>query len=315
MRIRSIVSGALLLGAFAACDSAGSSADAASTDAASADAGTSSAWPDLRFKGVGAFPEYTAMFSRNVTFALGAGGIEIVYTPPNRFGFTPLQLDASSASAGGNYSWNVVDFVPTVASEPLRAQAHAGVIDDFDDDVQELIAEEMVIASIDLKPEAYALVALGTASGPPSYDLAGHAKLARVDLDGWVAREGEAGRVVTALGTRADRFEVISYARHGDTRTFETRVVDTTLTGLEAHAGELSSAGYTITAFGQSGVDAFVMVGTRARGQLAPRELFTETAPQGPDFSAAITTHGLAEGYAIVGLVYAPSGSKVIGQR
>ncbi len=84
-----------------------------------------------------------------------------------------------------------------------------------------------MLASIDRYADAGAFTATVTASGAPAY-AATITDIARSDLDAWVASEGAAGRVVTALTASSGLICAYSFSRSGDTTSYETQVLDAT---------------------------------------------------------------------------------------
>jgi hypothetical protein len=82
---------------------------------------------------------------------------------------------------------------------------------------------------------------------------------------------------------------------------------------LFERARSLADGGYAVTALGQIGTDAFLLVGTRAPGA-APREIYGESADlAGRD---ALIAGALAGGFAIVGMVFDEDGRRyVLGER
>lgn len=160
--------------------------------------------------------------------------------------------------------------------------------------------------SLDLLADAYAFVINGGAASagyaPSSVDIT------RAELAAWVAGQGAAGRVVTAVSASptVGMIRAYAFARAGDSTAYETAVVDATTSTLEARARGLAADGYIITAFGRVGDDSAVLVGTRRPGA-TPRTIVVQTGwRNAPD---------LGTGEAVVAWIYRPSDPLVILQR
>ena len=68
------------------------------------------------------------------------------------------------------------------------------------------------------------------------------------------------------------------------------------VSAVPSSAVELADAGYIITAFGRAGGGEYVLVGTRVRGDTAPRPLQVWTSMN--------EAFGLLQGYAVVALYW-----------
>lgn len=238
--------------------------------------------PDLRFHWVGTSRSFLQERSVGVQWADGDGGIELATTGP--YSWTPLMITLSDL-VPAHYAWTVADFRPVETLEPVVAVARTGRLADFEDAVAPHLGGDDVIVSLDVQPDAFAFVTNGAtrASGyaPTSIDTA------RAGLDAWVASEGAAGRVVTAvsLSPTAGMIRAYAFAYAGDTTAYETRVLDASAATVEERARELSAGGYVITAFGRVGDDAAVLIGTRT-SSAAPRVITVQTGFRGvPDLS------------------------------
>jgi hypothetical protein len=270
------------------------------------DAGRAPSAPrDLRFKGIGAHASYMSERVENAGYARGVG--ITITRDGSEFEFSALQLASNSSTIAG-YDWRFFDFAPTAGGELKSSMVKAARAEMRDADLGALIAEQKVITSLDVRPDAYAAVAVGLADREPRYTSSGIVDLARAELDGWVATEAAAGRVVTALSSSSDRIHVVSYARSDDTSTYEAQVLDASVSTLLSQATALASGGYFITAFGVIGPDAFVFVGTRAIGSTAPRELFTPPLDIYP-------INALGMGYVLVCFVFDGADNHFISQR
>jgi hypothetical protein len=94
------------------------------------------------------------------------------------------------------------------------------------------------------------------------------------NLQGASTEEGASGRVITAVTLQGTQATYLSYGWQGDAATvYETRAVTATSSAVGASATDLAQQGYIITAFGGNDTDGFLLVGTRAQGQTAPRTL------------------------------------------
>jgi hypothetical protein len=113
--------------------------------------------------------------------------------------------------------------------------------------------------------------------GSPNYAME-RVDISRSQLDTWVAEGAAMGAVVTALSVSPSSGLLRAYAfwRPGDTTAYETKVVNITPADFFAQATMLADAGFTITAFGRSGIDTAVMIGTRTPGA-APRTVTLQT--------------------------------------
>jgi hypothetical protein len=96
------------------------------------------------------------------------------------------------------------------------------------------------------------------------------------ELQAVVSSEAAQGRVLTAVSFRGGR---ASYVSHGWSRApsavYEARVVATPFATLRSAAETLAAQGYVITACGagDGGANGFLLVGTRAQGDSAPRAI------------------------------------------
>jgi hypothetical protein len=313
----------LLLVAFSlsGCDEGGDAVliPDAGPDAAVPDAAPPMPAPDLRFKLVGADDEFVmgcavggGACTINLSTIDGTAGASFG-TTGGEFMYLPLTLDAANdpAPSTGDYSWSVTMSSPSYRIEELVGTARAGETANIDDQIAEELGQHLLITSLDIKPVVYGLTANATKSGTPAYTTPGSVDLARAELGAWVAAEGSAGRVVTALSAHGEAIRAYSFAREDDETTFETGVVDATTATLPETAGLLAASGYTITALGQVGIDAYVLVGTRVPGATMARELYTHTGPSLGDEVGDT----LASGYAIVATIHDRGSILVIAER
>jgi hypothetical protein len=167
----------------------------------------------------------------------------------------------------------------------MLSVARSGPIANLDTDLAPH-AEE-VIVSLDILPDAYAFVTNGVAAGSPAYQR-NPVDVSRESLDAWVASEGAAGRVVTALSASptAGLIRAYSHARDGDSTSYETAVVDASSATLIDSATTLGADGYIITGFGRVGDDGTVLVGTRPPGAAARTVSVQMVRPDPPDLQA-----------------------------
>jgi hypothetical protein len=313
----------LLLVAFSlsACDDGGDPLRIpdAGPDASVPDATPPVPPPDLRLKLVGADDEFVmgcafggAACTINLSTFDGAAGNSFG-TTGGEFMYLPLTLDAANdpSPSTGDYNWWVTMSSPSYRIEELVGTARTGETILLDDQIAEELRQHLVITSLDIKPVVYGLTANATKSGTPAYTTPGAVDLVRADLDAWVAAEGSAGRVVTALSAYGEAIRAYSFARENDATTFEASVVDATTATVFEAAGTLAASGYIISAFGQVGADAYVLVGTRVSGATAARELYTHTGDRLGDEVGDT----LALGYAIVATIYDRGSIHVIAER
>jgi hypothetical protein len=115
--------------------------------------------------------------------------------------------------------------------------------------------------------------------------------------------------VITAVGVNAGTVVYLSYGWEQDTSAaYEAKVIAATFGTTARDATNLARSGYIITAVGGNLTDGYLLVGTRVRGQAAPRPLkiVTDSIPSLPNepgcLGACAAVVSLArEGYAIVG--------------
>jgi len=125
------------------------------------------------------------------------------------------------------------------------------------------------------------------------------------------AREaGAQGRVITAVAIDAGSVVYLSYGWERDKSTvYEAKVVAARFGTVARDATNLARDGYIITALGGNLTEGYLLVGTRVRGQVAPRPLkiATDSIPSQPNDPAGCpgacgAVVSLArEGYAITG--------------
>jgi hypothetical protein len=125
------------------------------------------------------------------------------------------------------------------------------------------------------------------------------------------AREaGAQGRVITAVAIDAGSVVYLSYGWERDKSTvYEAKVVAARFGTVARDATNLAGDGYIITAMGGNLTEGYLLVGTRVRGQVAPRPLriATDSIPSQPNDPAGCSgacgaVVSLArEGYAITG--------------
>ncbi|MBA2544862.1 MAG: hypothetical protein H0V17_34790 [Deltaproteobacteria bacterium] len=253
--------------------------------------------PDLRFKWVGASPVLVQNSITNLGFFRDTGMAQI--HDQMEFAWTPLELTLDGLIPG-HYDWQIADFTPQESIEPFRATAKAGPIAALDQD----LAGEGVVVSIDLHADAYAFTTARPQAGAPDYATTSF-ELPRGELDARIATEAGLGSVVTALSaspTTAGNVRAYAASRDGDSTAYEIEVRDVTAANAFANATALADAGYIITAFGRVGDDAAIMVGTRAPGAAA-RTVTLQTTPE------------LDAGDAVVAWLFATPNDLVIVQR
>jgi hypothetical protein len=216
-------------------------------------------------------------------------------------------MQVNDLGSAPSAAWFLTDFTAHGGVEPITGRAFSSTLDSLDDDLATDLSEANagVVTSFDVIPSlpgsgGFAYAVEGVMNGPTypavSSDIASGA------LADFVASEGSAGRVVTALSAspNAPMLRVYSHAREGDATTFTTAVVDTTAEQFVAAMTALAGSGYVITAVGHVADDAIVLVGTRSAGMPASFTTTQQTSILGPMGSAA---------GAMVGWVFAVDGS------
>lgn len=255
---------------------------------------------DLRFKWTGNYPGFLMLECDNVR------GVETMRMG-GPIGATPLMLDAGP-------SWSFEFFAHAINTPLVDNWVRSGDVASLTADVADLEAMGLIVMSLDVEGTAYAVATSGPFdTAVKEYRQHDVYSGSREALDAWAATEGAASAVVTAVtAAPGDQgpIHAFSFSRDFDTKSYETRLVDTSLGDLTAQVGALAGAGYVITGFGRTGPGAFLLVGTRVQAATAPREVQimagdicgTEKAMLESDFG-------------IVGVVTEGTGAVVIGQR
>lgn len=227
--------------------------------------------PDLRFQWVGAFASY----SQGIITDESPTGAIISHGP---WVWSPLEMSVPGAPA-----WFITDFAPQELIEDLDSTVTAGPVSMLADEEAKLLAQCEVITSLDVTSDGYGLVATAPASRVPAYT--GTAiDTDRAGLATWAASEGMRGHVVTAVSGNGSSIHALSFARDGDTATYETRIADATSATLESEAKAIAADGYIVTAFGRNGDGPLLLVGTRPAGVTTPRTITTQA--MNPDLSS-----------------------------
>jgi hypothetical protein len=221
--------------------------------------------------------------------------------------FAPLGLQVNDLGGVTNPSWFLADFSPQTSVGSISGRATSNTLDRLDATLAGDLAETNsgVVTSYDVIASAapsggFAYTVQGMQDGP-TYPMVG-SDVTSAALTSYVASEGSAGRVVTALSTspNAGLLRVYSHEREGDDTTFETTVVNTTAEQFVTQTTALAGSGYVITAVGHVGDDAVVVVGTRSATMPASFTTNEQTSVLGP--SGPVTG-------ALVGWVFAVEGS------
>jgi len=286
--------------------------------------------PDLRFKWVGVQPRARLVLGTTETY--GGNGLAFTHLREGSLGALPFAVcwgyadgDAGTstaigdgADAGVQSADAAVDvraiasmlttsalFSPLAPIEPL----HIIVTNDqrgwslLEKELEAVAREGAMVTAMDLMPGGYALIAVREARVRTRYEGAS-TFVPRASYAEWLARAGESGRVVTAIGGDGERLFVAAYSREGDARRYEMKVVESRLEELEDRARALADEGYIITAFGRDGPD-LLLVGTRAVGDHAKREIRIMS------FQQAGATLREEQGFAVVAWIM-PEGSSFL---
>lgn len=196
---------------------------------------------------------------------------------------SPLSLGSAGVCTPGvlyKCGWQFfVEYLPT-PQNGLNMQYQSRSYQDFESDLNWIIAPNVVITSLDLEPanDAYA-IAWVFANKLSGFDFRRDVVCA-ADFDATVAQAAAQGRVVTAVSFDASgQANIISYGWNSDHSTiFESRTIHTTLDQLVDSAKTLAAAGYVISAFGGNDANGYLLVGTRVQGDTLPRTLSITTA-------------------------------------
>jgi Immunoglobulin domain len=220
---------------------------------------------------------------------------------------TPLSLGDACGSPNGNpfaCGWVFDTFgLPTNVTGLNVGYVSANRFANLDSDVGNIDSGHAVITSVDLHPEddTYAISYLEAVQST-GFTLT-RGTVAPSALQSVATQEGSLSHVITAVSFNAGNVTYFSYAWESDPSTvYEAEVATATYATLGQAATNLGQAGYLITALGGNGTHGFVLVGTRVKGNTAPRPVLVGTA--GSQQSQQI----LSQGYAIVGYIVQYSG-------
>jgi hypothetical protein len=247
---------------------------------------------DLRFQGVDAAPFRIPLLHSGIGPTLEVGF--------QAAAGTPLQSGADVCVAGqaGSCFWLFVVFglPPTT---PLSHVSYLGGrgLAELKSVVAALTSPSIVITSVDLEDlgDSYALSWVESIGG--DFDSAQHF-VNPADLGTAIAGEGETSRVVTAVSFSAGQAYYLAYGwAHDRTTVYEASVRIASIDTVRAESERLATEGYIITALGQDGAGGLVLVGTRVRGDSAPRPLEVVTG-------TGVPQDLLARGFAIVGYIF-----------
>jgi hypothetical protein len=283
---------------FAACDSlGGNSPDAGPGDQVDA---ARHVFPDARFKWVGS--GVTLMVSESKTIAGGSTQANDTYHDTTTI--LPMQV-------GGAGTWQYYHAATTIPIAANDARVQTNVVVDTVD-IEAAMISGLTITALDIGNGDYAFS--GARALADSFDSHTYKENeTRANLAADVASYGALSQVTTALGGPDGSMVVAAEQLGGDTNTYQTMVVDATLTNLMSQAQTLASAGYVITAAGIMGdPNQIVLVGTKMPGGAASYSIMAVTgAGQNVNIDSA-----LAAGYEVVANVYDPTtGSHVILEK
>ena len=220
---------------------------------------------------------------------------------------TPLSLGDACGPPNGNPSdcgWVFDQFgLPANVSGLNLGYVSANRFANLDSDVGNIDSGHAVITSLDLHPEndTYAISYMAAVQST-GFTLT-RGTVTPSALQAVATQEGALSHVITAVSFNAGNVTYFSYAWQSDPSTiYEAQVMTATSSTLGTAATSLGQAGYIITALGGNSTDGFVLVGTRVKGNTAPRPALVGTA--GDQQSQQILT----QGYAIVGYIVQNSG-------
>jgi hypothetical protein len=267
--------------------------------------------PDLRFKWVGS--GFTLKLFTGPT-DLGTDGSGQSSARGRQF-LSQLNVNGDGTTT---YFWfdtaeNLEPMIASVTSAPLAGLASD--LDGLQDPRAVITALDSGMGSFD---QVYNALSSGTDSDAVAYAPFNPGAFAPQDIAAWAASVGARGQVVTALcplPSDANAPAMIygtAFGRQGDTATYETQVAITALDGLGAQLGAMAAAGYIITAIGRDGTGrdgagSFIIVGTRAAGQMTPRTIKTVDVPcvaGGGNMVGKALEGLLGGGYALVGDIF-----------
>jgi hypothetical protein len=272
---------------------------------------------DLRFKGAGS-PQTALRVTANLVWG-------DVLVENNGVG-TPLQTSpcAPPGPVGANCSWSFAVFGPPDGPDDVNTVYYGiGSLPKLDTDLG-LLQRWMLALSlpspldlnsvvtslqIDVPGHAYATSGIQTKL-MRDFDLV-WGSVSTTALQAAASQVGAQGRVITAVAYDAGAVVYLAYGWvHASSTVYEAKVVTTPFASVTAAAQALASQGYFITAVGGNVGEGYVLVGTRVRGETAPRSLAIAT-----DSIASLPrdnpVQALArDGYAVMGGIFdAPSGA------
>lgn len=268
--------------------------------------------PDLRFKWVGAGLPLHFAGETNLGTALAG-----TYTRNDQIGVTPMDLSGEVSAFYRMFS--------TTNLESMIVTATSSALPSIDADLAQAVNSRAIVVSLDSSlqtnarggnPNGLYNALLSGSAGGVTYLPIARTMMAASDFPAWVASEGVAGRVVTALCPKDGGLYATAFGRTGDATIYETQVVTATLDQLVSGLEDLAANGYVVTALGRGdtrvdGAGSFVAVGTRAAGQTAARMLKTFDQPcvVGAGIPGAAAQSFFDDGYALVGAVFHGNGS------
>lgn len=253
---------------------------------------------DLRFKQVDApstINGYGGGLHENIF-----GGLSTTFF--NSVG-TPLTVGDLDCGPGTGCTWFFEEFgLPANVSGVNVGYLASDNFANLNSDVSNIDTGHTVITSIDLHPGDGYAISFMEAVQSTGFTLT-QGTVAPSALQVMATQEGALSHVITAVSFNAGNVTYFSYAWQSDTSTiYEAQVATATFATLSAAETSLGQAGYIITALGGNGTDGFVLVGSRVRGNTAPRPVLIGT--QGSQQQQQI----FSQGYAIVGYIVQNSG-------
>jgi hypothetical protein len=278
----------------AACPASNNNPDANPNDVIDA---TNQIFPDMRFKWVGSGIKLSTIASK--TIAASTTGANDTYH--DKTTILPMQV-------GGAGTWQYYNAGATIAIDPNDATVETG--SDVNNDLQSSLAAGFVIQSLDLTSTGYAFSA-AKGLGQANMTMTFKENETRAALAGDVATAAASSQVTTALAGPDGSMVVISEQKQSDTMTYDTSVLDATVSNLQAQAQTLASGGYVITACGLMSPTAIVLVGTKPTGSSNAHSIMYVT---GAGQSVSIDS-ALAAGYYPVADVYDGSSAHVVLEK
>jgi len=241
---------------------------------------------------------------------------------------TPLSAGASCASGVHRIAecfWGLASYPLPTGTSGLATYYEYFSMSDLATELNSLNALNAVVTGLDVEPLYDGFAASWVQPSTPTYAS---------DLDPWnlsnetfdvaqttigssefqsaASQDGANGRVITAVSWNSGQIFYLSYGWARDTTTaYDVQTASATTDTVSSVAQQLAAEGYVITALGGTTADGILLVGTRVRGDTAPRPILVTNTVEGG--SSAILAE---QGYAIVGFLFDSSGNQyTIGER